>query len=367
MKNKTILLAPDSFKGSMTSLEFIECAKASLKDYNLVSIPIADGGEGTINAICEILKENNIPYVEVWVDTFNQYLEEIKASYIIVNNEYAIIESAKVIGLYLSSKKDTMNATSYGLSFLIKDAKSKGIKKIYICLGGSSTTDSGVGMLYGLGLNVKVNDYLNYIPKSKDLTNISYIEDSKLNEFKDIEFYLLNDVTNPLYGKLGAAYIFSPQKGASKDEVKYLDEGLKHFANMSKHLNNIDDAKTPGAGAAGGLAYAFIHYFKAKVISGIDYVLSIASFEEKLQKADAIISGEGCIDEQSFMGKVLSGLIKHAEGKPIIFVCGQSKLSYNKKDNITIYPMSKYAPSVDTMTKPKKYLSIILDEIKKTI
>lgn len=326
---KKAVIAPDSFKGTLTSIEVCETVKSVLEEkypnIECVTLPVADGGEGTVDAFLYALGGDNIE-----VNTTDPTGRKIKACYAVIDGDTAIIETAAASGLTLLEEKDAMNATTYGTGILLLDALDRGVRKIIIGLGGSATTDGGTGFLTALGVRFTTARGKAVI-SGAGLSDIADIDISALDKrLKDCEITALCDVTNPLYGKNGAAYVFSPQKGADENQVKLLDNGLKHYAEITSEKLGQDKSMTAGAGAAGGLGFALLSYLSAKFESGAKAVLRICNFDEKIKDADIVITGEGKMDSQSLQGKVPFTVAKQSVGVPVIAIVGVSEISEAK-------------------------------------
>ncbi len=329
-----IIVAPDSFKGSLRSKDVADSIEKGIqnvsKKIKTIKIPIADGGEGTVDAIIIAMK-GRIYYKNVT----GPLGEKIKASYGIIKSEKTgIIEMASASGLTLVpvSKRNPLFTTTYGTGELIKQAIIDGCNKIIIGIGGSATTDGGMGMLQALGVEFfDINgNKLGF--GGKELIKIHSINlNNILSPLKEIEFIVASDVTNPLYGKKGAAYIFGPQKGATPEIVKQLDAGLKNYAQKIKKFLKKDISKIPGSGAAGGLGGGLTAFLNAKIKPGINIIMEKTKFEEKLNDADLVITGEGNTDSQTLFGKVPAGIAKIAKKHKVPVICLSGGLSNDLK------------------------------------
>ena len=308
---KKIIVAIDSFKGCLTSTEANQAASegilqpegrsvarnlARMSEAVVVQVPVSDGGEGWLEAFRAAIGGEIVE-----VNVKDPLMRPIVAQYLI-QGDTAVIEIAKASGLTLlsSEERNPMIATSYGTGQLVVDAVRKGCKHIIVGLGGSATSDCGIGMLEA-------------------------IDNAQCIIHNDVRFTIATDVTNPLCGENGAAHVFAPQKGATPDQVIALDARAKHFAEAStKHLGR-DCQNKPGAGAAGGLGYAFLQYMKAACRSGIDLLLDTIHFDDLLQDADLVITGEGSADRQTLMGKLPYGILQRAKkcGVPVILIAGR--------------------------------------------
>ncbi len=320
-----VVIAIDSLKGSMTSIEAGNAIKEGIlnvTDAEVIVRPLADGGEGTTEALVEGLGGELVT-----VEVMGPLKKNIKAKYgYIADSKMAIIEMAAAAGIVLVDKnKDPMEATTYGVGEMIKDAIRRGSRNFIIGLGGSATNDGGIGMLTALGyafLDSKGNS-LGF--GGKDLGKISVIStEHALPELKECHFRIACDVTNPLCGVNGATYIYGPQKGVKKAMLEELDKNMKNYAGITQKYLCNDYAEMPGAGAAGGLGFAFLSYLDGKLQSGIDLVIDALKIEECMQDADYVITGEGCLDLQTAMGKAPVGIAKLAKkyGASVIALAG---------------------------------------------
>ena len=301
-----VIVAIDSFKGCLTSKEANGAAAEGIRsvfpEAEVVEVPVSDGGEG---------------YMEAFHAAVGGQLEEvtvrdplmrlITAKYLL-HNEMAVIEIAKASGLTLLAKEERnpMVATSYGTGQLVADAIKKGAKRIIIGLGGSATSDAGVGMLRAL---------IDTFARHGRWDDIEVL--------KDVSFTIASDVKNPLCGENGAAHVFAPQKGATPEMVLALDERARKFAQLSAKHFGYDRSETAGAGAAGGLGYAFLQYLDAKCMSGIQLLLDTIRFKEMVKDADLIITGEGSADRQTLMGKLPMGILEQAGKVPVWLIAGK--------------------------------------------
>ena len=321
-----IIIASDSYKGSCSTIEVANSIERGFrriyKDLDVVKIPVADGGEGTVDAL---VIGTNGRYEEV--EVMGPLGDPLIARYGIIHGEIAVIEMAAASGLTLITK-DRLNpliTTTYGTGQLIKAAMEKGIRKILIGLGGSATNDGGVGMAQALGFSFKDEAGKEISFGGGDLGNIVTIDISGANQLlNETEIIAISDVENPLCGASGASFIFGPQKGASKDMVELLDNNLSYFGKLIKDQLGTDVIDVPGAGAAGGLGAGLIAFANSTIQPGIEKVLDIANIDNHLQDADLVITGEGKIDGQSKYGKVPVGVAKRAlkYDVPIIAIVG---------------------------------------------
>lgn len=321
-----IVIAIDSFKGSISSFEACknvsEGIKKVLPKAETFLFPVADGGEGTTEAV---LSATNGKVIKEKVK--NPQFEDTEAEYAILEDGTAVIETAQASGLTLikKEKRNPMISSTYGTGQLIASALSKGTKKIIFGLGGSATNDGGIGLGAALGIKFLDKNGKEVTPVAKELMNVEKIDISEINPLlKEAEFKIACDVSNPLCGENGASYIFGPQKGATPEDVRFLDDALRHFAKVLKETCGKDFTDYPGAGAAGGIAILLMAFAKTEIYSGIELILDACKIDEKIKDCDLVITGEGRIDKQTAFGKVPAGVAKHAKsfGKPVIALTG---------------------------------------------
>ena len=323
---QNFILVPDSFKGTLSAIEVCNIMKSSIKnlykDANIISVPVADGGEGTVDAFLYALGGEK---KSVWVsDAFNE--QKILAHYAMLKDDIAVIEMADCAGLPLvKNRLEPDKTTTFGVGELIIDAINSGAKKIILGLGGSATNDGGCGMAVALGVKFKDEQDQEFIPTGGTLSQIYKIDMNNIySKIKDVEFISMCDVDNPLCGRLGASAVFAPQKGADEDMVKSLDEGLAHLAKIIKRDLHIEVKDIKGAGAAGGLGAGSIAFLQSKLTKGIDVILDTINFDELVSKADIVFTGEGKFDSQSLHGKVVMGVANRSQKykTPVIVVTG---------------------------------------------
>lgn len=323
---QNFILVPDSFKGTLSAIEVCNIMKSSIKnlykDANIISVPVADGGEGTVDAFLYALGGEK---KSIWVsDAFNE--QKILAHYAMLKDNIAVIEMAACAGLPLvKNRLEPDKTTTFGVGELIIDAINSGAKKIILGLGGSATNDGGCGMASALGVKFKDEQDQEFIPTGGTLSQIYKIDMNNIySKIKDVEFISMCDVDNPLCGKLGASAVFAPQKGADEDMVRLLDEGLAHLAKIIKRDLHIEVKDIKGAGAAGGLGAGSIAFLQSKLTKGIDVILDTINFDELVSKADIIFTGEGKFDSQSLHGKVVMGVANRSQKykTPVIVVTG---------------------------------------------
>ncbi|MFI8685836.1 glycerate kinase [Rossellomorea sp. NPDC077527] len=321
-----IVVAMDSLKGSVSSEDANRAIAKGLRlagGMDIHQVPIADGGEGTVAALVSAHKGTL-----VHVNVTGPLGKPVKATYgLIKKGTTAVIEIAEACGLPLLKKEElnSMSTTSYGVGELILDAAGKGCTDIIIGLGGSSTTDAGIGMLQALGFQFLTDTGSSAGYGGRSLKHISVIDSSNVHpSLEKVCFHVACDVTNPLHGPNGAAFVFGKQKGAGPQEMASLDEGLKHFSSLASKQLGIDLQSIPGSGAAGGLGAAFTAFLHSPLLPGVDYILTELGLREMLHDADVVITGEGKLDGQSSMGKAPSGVAKLAKqfGSTVIALAG---------------------------------------------
>ena len=325
-----VIISPDSFKGSVSAIEVAKSIEEAILTVEptakTVTMPVADGGEGTIEAIASCV-QTEIHEMAVC----GPMGEEAMAYYATIDNgETAIVEMAQASGLPMVpvEERNPLVSTTYGTGELMKAALDNGCKKMIIGIGGSATNDGGAGALAALGALFKDADGNDLLLGGGALADLAEIDLTNFDKrLFDIDITVACDVTNPLTGANGASAIYGPQKGATPEMVEELDSALANFAKVSTKVLGEDYSICPGAGAAGGLGFALLAFCKAKFAAGIDIVLNVCGFEKELEDADLVITGEGRIDGQSVQGKVLYGIGMRAKEKnvPVIAIGGGIK------------------------------------------
>ena len=330
---KKIVIASDSFKGSLTSMEVSIAAEKGIRnvfpDCNVIKVDVADGGEGTVEAVVNAL--GGYTRTALVSDPIGR---PIDATYGIIEQSgirTAVLEMSAASGLphLLPEERNPWITSTYGTGEMILDALSQGCRRFLIGIGGSATNDAGTGMLSALG--VKFFDATGKQLKGSggDLAQIVRIDTSSLlPEIQASEFIVACDVDTPFCGPQGAAYVFAPQKGASPQMVEALDKGLFSFADVITNTFGVDIIPVKGAGAAGGLGGAFKAFLNATLTKGIEMVLDAISFDSLLQGADLVITGEGRVDFQTAKGKTAAGVLKHAQrfGIPVVAIGGSVEI-----------------------------------------
>ncbi|ACL71040.1 glycerate kinase [Halothermothrix orenii] len=322
-----VLIAPDSFKGSLTALEVAESIERGIKKVipgaEIIKVPMADGGEGTVRSLVDATG-GEIVYEEVT----GPLGDKVKACYgLLGSGETAVIEMATASGLPLvpPEQADPGKTTTYGTGELIKAALDKGVKELIIGIGGSATNDGGMGMAQALGVSFRDSRGRELGSGGIELARLEKIDLSALDSrIKGVDIKVACDVNNPLYGPDGAAYVYAPQKGADPEMVEELDRNLKHFAIIVKRELGIDLQSIPGAGAAGGLGAGLVAFTGAELRSGVEIVMEANHFTDKLNGVDLVITGEGKIDGQTITGKTPIGVARKAKerGIPVIGIAG---------------------------------------------
>jgi len=326
---KKIILVPDSFKSTMSSLEVCaimrECIIAHYPDANIVSIPVADGGEGSVDCFLQAVGGTRETVI-----VKGPFMEDMDSYYgRIGDGEIVIVEMAACAGLPLvEHRMDPLNTTTYGVGQLIICAAERGAKKIIVGLGGSATNDGGCGAACAAGIRFYNAAGESFIPTGGTLKDIMRIDTSGRkgcgNLLGKAEIIAMCDIDNPMYGSTGAARIFGPQKGADSETVELLDNGVKHLAGVIERDFGMNLAEQPGTGAAGAMGAGMIAFFGAKLQMGIEVVLDTVHFDEELRDANMVLTGEGKIDTQSLRGKVVIGVARRAKaaGVPVVAVVG---------------------------------------------
>ncbi len=334
-----ILIAPDKFKDSLTADEVCLAIQKGIYKFDskieTILHPLADGGEGTLDVLEKTMNLQTV-HVEVHDPLFRPISFFYKK-----NNDTAFIEMAATSGLQLlkNEERNPMHTTTFGTGELILDAIQKGVKKIYLFIGGSATNDAGIGMAAALGFRFfdKENNLLS--PVGRNLIHIHSIDSKEVKiDISKVEVNVVCDVENVLFGKNGAAYVYASQKGASPSDVELLDEGLRNFSKKIKEHFQKDISPTKGAGAAGGLGAGAMIFLNAKNQSGIQTILRITDFEKKLRGVDLVITGEGKLDAQTLEGKVVKGVADICKKKnvPVDVICGTDELNILQKEKLCV-------------------------------
>lgn len=338
-----ILIAIDSFKGSLSSKEAGEAIKSGIlrvvPDADVVISPLADGGEGTVETLVEALG-GSLETVRVKGPLFQEVeahygiLTKLEKSRAETDSQYspedgklAVMEMSQASGITLVSpeERNPLKTGSYGVGEMILDAYYKGCRRFLIGIGGSATNDGGIGMLSALGFRFTKEDGEEILPIGEGLKDLTRIENTSVPEgLLQCSFQIACDVENPLYGENGSSLIFGFQKGGNKEMLSQMDLWMKHYSELVKEYNPAANPEAPGSGAAGGLGFAFRSFLQGELKSGVSLILEETKLSEKMQGADLVITGEGRLDEQSAMGKAPIGVAKLAkeQGIPVIAFAG---------------------------------------------
>ena len=321
-----IVIAIDSFKGSLSSLEAGEAVREGVlkadESAQVVIRPLADGGEGTVDALAVGLGGEMIE-----AEVTGPLGEPVKAKYCIVKGSTAVIEMAQAAGLPLvpAGLRDPMNTTTYGVGELILDAIRRGCRSFIVGIGGSATNDGGTGMLSALGFEFLDKNGERIALGARGLETLASVSaENVIPELRECSFRVACDVNNPLCGERGCSAVYGPQKGATPESVKTMDEWLGKYAETAKAVFPNADPDYPGAGAAGGLGFAFKAFMNASLESGIGIILDETELEKHIADADVVVTGEGRIDFQTAMGKAPIGVAKLAKkhGKRVVAFAG---------------------------------------------
>ena len=301
-----IVLAIDSFKGCLTSVEANQAAAEGIRtvrpDAEIVQVAVSDGGEGFLEAFHAAIGGEMVT-----IGVRDPLMRRISARYLL-KGDTAVIEMAQACGLTLLSadERNPLLATSYGVGLLVVDAVRRGARHIIVGLGGSATSDAGIGMIRAL---------IDAFAPHGTWDDVQAL--------RPVRFTIASDVQNPLCGANGAAHVFAPQKGATPEMVRRLDARARRFAEVSARHFGYDRSQQPGAGAAGGLGYAFLQYLDADCQPGIRLLLDALHFRELISDATLIVTGEGSADRQTLMGKLPMGILQQSHGIPVALIAGR--------------------------------------------
>ncbi len=325
--NPKIILVPDSFKGTMSALEVCavmeQAALALFPQAQVVSLPVADGGEGSVECLVKAAGGRCVP-----AQVQGPYGQPMEAFYGLLPDGTAVVETASCAGLPLvegDARPD--QTTTFGVGQLLLQAAEAGARRILLGLGGSCTNDGGCGAAAACGVRFFRADGEAFVPVGGTLKDIASLSADHLDpRLQGVEIACMCDIDNPFYGEEGAAFVFASQKGAGPDAVRLLDQGLRHLAAEIQRCLGRDISALPGAGAAGGLGGGMAAFLGARLLPGIDAVLDAVRFEEALQGADLILTGEGRVDGQTLRGKAVLGVARRARGSgvPVVAVTGDA-------------------------------------------
>ena len=364
-----ILIAPDKFKGSLSAKAVCQAIEKGLKKgdnhIEVISHPMADGGDGSLEVLADYLDLKSQT-----VQALNPLSREISTQYFTSSNA-AFIEVASASGLVLLEEKERnpLKTSTFGTGKMIADALSKGYQQIYLFLGGSATNDGGMGIAAALGCQFLDEEKRVLQSIGENLLQIKSIKISSNFDFENINMTLLCDVTNPLFGKNGAAHVYALQKGASIKQIEYLDKGLRNFSRVVLQQFGMDVSSLSGGGAAGGIGAGLMALFGAKMERGFEVMAKLTDLEKQIQQADWVISGEGKLDTQSLQGKVIDGVAKLCKKhqKPLALFVGKNDLPKQKAEVLGakyIFSISEKAENLqDAMLNGARYLEEMAREI----
>lgn len=335
-----ILIAPDKFKGTLTADQVCCAVERGLTRSgmyaNIRKLPLADGGEGTLEIFLHH-KKGRLQEVEV----HDPLMRKIEASYALSDDgKTAFIEMAKASGLILlkPEERNPMLTTSYGTGELIKDALDKNVEHIILGIGGSATNDAATGAAQALGFTFFDTQNTLLEARGESLERIERIETDGVHpKLYQVKIIAICDVTNPFYGEQGAAFVYGSQKGGYPEDIRALDQGLRQVATVVKKQIHIDVQQVKGAGAGGGFAGGAMALFHAELMSGVDTVFALTSFEEAIAWSDVVITGEGKLDEQTLHGKLVQGIVKMArrKAKKVLVLCGKNDLPEDQRTKLS--------------------------------
>lgn len=330
------VIAPDKFKGSLTGFEFCNAVEVGLRKVfphaEILKMPLADGGDGTIEVVKHYLKGEKIT-----IKVNGPLFRPVNASYVYSpESNIAYIEMAEASGLKLlkDTERNCMESSTFGTGELIADALEKGATEIILGIGGSATNDGGMGMANALGYLFFDENGKELKPIGSNLMAVRKVDVSKIHpKLGEVKFKVACDVSNPFHGSNGAAKIYAEQKGASPEEIELLDEGLRNYAKIINGQFGIDLQKIAGSGAAGGIGGGAVVFLKGQLASGIDLIKEMADFDNAIQEVDWIITGEGQLDAQTLSGKTISGVVNSAGKKhiPVAALCGSTSITIEQQ------------------------------------
>lgn len=364
-----ILIASDKFKNSMSAQTVCEAIGKGFENDSALEIiyhPMADGGDGSLNVL-----SNHLSFTTNKVATVDPIGRAITCNYLSYS-DFAFIELASASGLTLLSdnEKNPLLTSTIGTGKMIVDAISKGYKKIYLLLGGSATNDAGMGIATELGFQFLDKNKNELLPIGEKLVDVKFINYSPIFDLEEIKFTLLCDVQNPMYGITGAAFVYADQKGATKKQISFLDEGLKNFSSILEKYCGSNISQLSGGGAAGGIGAGLVGLLNAELKSGFESIATLTNLEEQIKNADWVISGEGKLDEQSLHGKVISGIATLCKKyqKPLALFVGKNELTSMQMKELNakyIFSISDVAENFeDAMFNGGKYLTVLANEFK---
>ena len=350
------VIAPDKFKGSLTGFEFCNAVEDGLRmvfpDAKILKMPLADGGDGTIEVVKHYLKGKKIT-----IKVNGPLFWPVNASYVYSpESNIAYIEMAEASGLKLlkDTERNCMESSTFGTGELIEDALEKGATEIILGIGGSATNDGGMGMANALGYLFFDENGKELKPIGGNLMAVRKVDASKIHpKLGEVKFKVACDVSNPFHGSNGAAKIYAEQKGASPEEIELLDEGLRNYAKIINGQFGIDLQKIAGSGAAGGIGGGAVVFLKGQLASGIDLIKEMADFDNAIQEVDWIITGEGQLDAQTLSGKTISGVVNSAGKKhiPVAALCGSTSITIEQQKEIGLTYVISIVRGISTLNE----------------
>ncbi|WP_180326653.1 glycerate kinase [Raoultibacter phocaeensis] len=368
-----IVVAPDSFKGSLSAQQVAAIVRgglaARIPACEIVEIPLADGGEGSLEAILAVLG-GRIEQASV----LSPDKRQITAQFGVTAGGKAVLEAAQSCGITRQIGLHPMDSNTYGFGQLILQALDRGLRDFILCLGGTATTDGGCGMAAALGAEFSDSENKGFVPNGATLGDIARVNMSGVDaRVRQSSFMVFCDVDNPLYGPTGAAFVYGPQKGADAEQVRTLDDGLRHLGGVMLRASGIDCAHVPGSGAGGGLGFGCATMLGARLVRGIDAVLDLYDFRHRIADADLVVTGEGKLDAQSFSGKVLSGVLRAAEAGavPVVSICGTCTCEKHvlREHGLTVFEASEGSTVEESLQYPERHLreatSRVADSLRK--
>ena len=368
---RKVILIPDSFKGTMSSSEICQIMRSVIlehyPDCEVVSIPVADGGEGSVDAFLDAVGGKKV-YKEV---TGPYPGEKVQGYYGILPDNVAVIEMAAAAALpMVGERKNPAKTTTYGVGELMIDAARKGVRKIILGLGGSATNDAACGLASACGISFYNAKGEKFTPLGESMDEVVRIDTSTMDEeLKKIEIVTMCDIDNPFYGPEGAPAIYGPQKGADEEMVKVLDQKMRVLSEVMKRDCGVDVQSIPVSGAAGGMGGGMAAYFKSKLQMGIETVLETVHFDDLLEGTDFVYTGEGKIDGQSLRGKVVIGVARKAKAKgvKVIAIVGDigDDIENAYKEGVTgIFSTNRVAvPYKEARPRAKSDLRLTVDNL----
>jgi len=368
-----MVLAPDSFKGCLTAVQVCEALAVGMetadKSIQIIKIPLSDGGEGFTESLLTAVGGRKIT-----CEVLNPLGRQIAAGYAVLPDQTVIIETAAASGLSLikAQERNPLQATSFGSGQLIRAALQAGYRKFVIGLGGSATVDGGAGLVQALGVKFFDNAGRNIDqPMNNELLqSCGRIDTSGLSpEIREATFVIASDVTNPLLGETGAVAVYAPQKGAAPEMLPLLENNLVHFYNLFEEQTGRTVRDIPGAGAAGGIGAGLLAFLNARIRSGIEMVLELTDFRQRIAEADLIVTGEGRIDEQTVFGKTIAGVLQCAWVKqiPVMAVAGQKRGNLAELERRGLHEIYTLAERVRAPQEAFERAEELLGEIGKEI